>query len=178
MNQSQVFDRFGGHWVGTIDFGLWYKAPGQKEYVNFKPGIQDGSHISASDVYALVAKENGVWIGTHGGGVNFYDFNTGRISFYHPDMGSIADAKTLYIRTLFVDSHSNLWLGTVDGLYQLNLIDGSAKKHISSPSSKLVLGYVYAINELSDGSLMRIFSCRILICVLQPLPVHLRWQCG
>lgn len=147
--KHQCFDINGGHWVATKDHGVWYKAAGQLRYQNFVMGPEDGQSISHNDVYALCAVDTGVWIGTHGSGINFYDFRTQTIKFQNSLFSNELDDVDPYVKSLSVDSKSNLWIGTVKHLKCISLDGAKRQKH----SDKTNRGIVYAIKELSTGEI-------------------------
>ncbi|MFV0483603.1 MAG: two-component regulator propeller domain-containing protein [Bacteroidales bacterium] len=147
--KSQCFDRYGGHWVGTLEQGLWYKAKGTSNYKNFFQGEEDGFHVSQEDIYSLFPVDTGIWIGTHGGGVNFYNFKTKRISFFKHKFTD----KARYVRSLTVDSRSSLWLGTIDGLYRISLATGKEERFTSIPNTSYSMDYIFSVSELDNGQI-------------------------
>lgn len=145
----QCFDTQGGHWVATHVNGLWYRKHAEKGYKQFPEGDEDGMHVSNNSVYSLFPVDTGLWIGTHGGGVNFYSHKTKKISYYDSLFPNGIKQYNLFVRSIFVDSQSNLWIGTVDGLQrnQLNAKDaGTNKKQITAAQNT----FIFTITELSD----------------------------
>ncbi|TVQ66367.1 MAG: hypothetical protein EA360_05895 [Balneolaceae bacterium] len=60
--------------------------------------------------------DGGIWIGTWGGGLNYYDPDTGRFThFVHDarDENSIPDNR---VQVLYIDSADRFWVGTENGL--------------------------------------------------------------
>lgn len=117
--KSLCKDKQGGIWVGTFKNGLWYKAPNSVKYKQFDIGPEDGSHISSPNVYSMCAVDSGVWMATFPLGINFYDFKTKSIRFCFQD-----SAQTRYNRnviSIFADSKSNLWIGTLRNLFKVHL---------------------------------------------------------
>lgn len=151
--KTQCFDKFGGHWIGTNEQGLWYKKAGSTKFKHYSAGIEDGNHLSNSNIYSICPVDSGVWIGTHGGGVNFYSFKTNKLSFYKPKLSNRKDPLKLYIRSIYADSKSNLWLGTIEGIYQVSLKSATGKLHNSTADSKVRIDYINSIAELDDGNL-------------------------
>uniref|UniRef100_UPI003216D622 two-component regulator propeller domain-containing protein n=1 Tax=uncultured Draconibacterium sp. TaxID=1573823 RepID=UPI003216D622 len=151
--KCQCVDKKGGHWVGTNDHGLWYKRAGDNKFRQFTSGKEDGLHLSNNSVYALFPVDSGLWIGTHGGGVNFYNYSTNKITFYRPKLKGNNSPEQLYLRSIFVDSHNNLWLGTVGGLHQIKLKTGETQLYTTMPGQLVQNDYIFFISELSDGKI-------------------------
>ncbi|PCH77821.1 MAG: hypothetical protein COB98_02285 [Flavobacteriaceae bacterium] len=149
--KTQCFDKFGGHWIGTFESGLWYKPPGKLLYKNFTSGLEDGNHVSHCEIYTLFPVPSGIWIGTNGGGINFYDFKTQKINFYKPSFGNKDNLNRLFVRALCVDSDSFLWIGTIGGIHRISLETGKEHLFFASPQLPNLMDYIYSISELSNG---------------------------
>lgn len=144
-------DRYGGLWVGSHNHGLWYKKNGESTFTHFPEGPKDGKHVSCRDIYCLCPSQEGIWIGSYGGGVEFYDFKTRKIV---PLQSIIKDIKLAnkYIRSLYLDHNKDLWIGTYYGLYCVDL----KEKKVSFPKQyqePRINEYIFHINELSDGTI-------------------------
>ncbi len=144
--KCQTFDKFGGHWVGTNKNGLWYKAPGRLYFQHFAKGVNDGNHVSFDEIYDLQATDTGIWIATHGRGVNFYNFASGKIEFVSISFAE-KHPNNNYVRTLFVDKHSQLYLGTLNGAFVINLKQNELK------ADKIINDYIYSIFQKSDDEI-------------------------
>ncbi len=145
--KCQTFDKYGGHWVGTNKNGLWYKAKGQQYFKHFEQGNEDGKHISYNEIYALQATKNGVWIGTHGGGVNYYDFKTKKISFVKINFEKETSINRNYIRTLYVAPDHTLWIGTLTGAFKIDLKSAKREAHIINND------YIYYISPIGQNEI-------------------------
>lgn len=141
--KCQAFDIYGGYWVGTNKNGLWYKAPGKKNFRNFRKGADDGNHVSFDEIYDLQATNEGVWIATHGGGVNFYNFSTKKIQFIRITFEE-EQPNNQYVRTLHVDHQSQLYLGTLIGAFVVDLKQDQLK------AKKILNKYIYHIFPKGD----------------------------
>jgi len=75
------------------------------------------SSISNNHLNCLLKdKDNNIWIGTAGGGLNRFDIRTGKFKTYFSNdkiKGSISEN---IIQSLFLDSRGNIWICTPDGL--------------------------------------------------------------
>ncbi|KJF43516.1 hypothetical protein LH29_15015 [Draconibacterium sediminis] len=123
--KSLCKDKQGGIWVGTFRKGLWYKAPGSDKFKLFEYGPNDGNHISSESVYSLCAVDSGVWIGTFHAGVNFYSFKSKSIRHCFHDRNDALNWSEITPHSIFADSKSNLWIGTLYGaIYKLHIPSG------------------------------------------------------
>lgn len=140
-------DRHGGIWIGTFRQGLLYKAKGLNEFKHISVGNKDGKHISHERVYALCEVDSGMFIGTYGGGLNFYHFETQSVLYI-----ASPEEESNYIRSIFSDSHSNIWVGIHSGLYNVNQQNNKLERYHfpTNACSISESNTVYFITELSD----------------------------
>lgn len=105
-------DRYGGLWVGTQN-GLNYKPKGSEQFTRYfynQYGIQS---ISNNQIFNLFEDSSGlIWIGTGGGGVNFFDPETSEFSVLNKEDG-LAGAS---VYGILEDKNGNLWFSTENGL--------------------------------------------------------------
>jgi len=127
-------DKYGGIWIGTFKRGLWYRPAGSSKFKLFEKGPEDGVHISSSNVYSLCAVDTGIWIGTSNSGIDFYSFRTETIHYCFKKNSAGIDMSNLRVQCVYEDSGSNLWIGTLIGLYKINLPSGDITR-ISQDSS-------------------------------------------
>ncbi|WP_430971643.1 two-component regulator propeller domain-containing protein [Sunxiuqinia rutila] len=146
----QCFDSFDGHWVATKANGLWHKPAGYSSYTHFDAGPEDGKHISFNEVYSLFPVDSGVWIGTHGGGLNFYHHKTKKISFQSSIFPNEIPNNSPFIKSIIVDSNSNIWIGTVSDIRCIPLKPNTPiKKNAQAGLNRLI----YSITELKNGTI-------------------------
>lgn len=98
-------------------------------------------------------KDGFLWIGTNRGLLRFdgNDYDVYRHEDIHE--GSLSDSRVLDV---FCDSKGRIWVATANGL-NLYIPDTNTFKVIPIPT-KTFYGYIIAINELSDGSVIFIVS--------------------
>ncbi len=140
---SLTADFEGNIWIGTQSQGI-YKISFQdvlKDEIlfdNFQFDHLNSESINSNLIYKLyVSKDNILWIGTEGAGINFYDpnqkqFETIKISpFYKRFL-----PQTDFIRSVYQDKYENLWLGThKDGLF---FFDGKIMKKIPGFEDQII----------------------------------------
>ncbi len=133
--KSLCKDKYGGVWVGTFKKGLWYRPPHSDRFKVFPEGSEDGAHVSSPNIYALNAVDSGVWIGTSTMGINFYHFNSKEIRFCFQDSSQRNEISNVKVLSMMPDSKSNLWIGTLNGLFKVHLPTGKAERIEQTNSS-------------------------------------------
>lgn len=100
-------------WVATQGGGISRLKDGIV-MAPLRAGVE-GEGLSSDLVEDMIEDpiRNGVWIATQTG-LNFYDYSSGRIQHY---MDELADTETF---TLAMDKNEDLWVGSKNGLTQLN----------------------------------------------------------
>jgi ligand-binding sensor domain-containing protein len=128
LSQNSVFcmaqDSLGFIWIGSGEGLNRYDGYSIKQ---FRTDADDTNSLAANNIKSLCADKNTLWIGTRGGGLNYYDFNSG--VFHRYPMNDSLGISSSFIVTLCFDADNNLWVATVDkGAY---VIDTKTKKIIA-----------------------------------------------
>ncbi|RYD94607.1 MAG: hybrid sensor histidine kinase/response regulator, partial [Sphingobacteriales bacterium] len=112
-------------WIGC-ESGIYIYNIKERTYKNFKKNYNNPYSLSDNAIYSLVLdKEEGVWIGTYFGGVNYYPKPFTPITRYFPRVGENSISGNA-VREIKKDNFGNLWIGTEDaGLNKLNLKTGT-----------------------------------------------------
>lgn len=147
-------DKYDGLWMACAFRGIYYRPKNQNNFIHFEKGTEDGKHISELGVYTLCKSDSGIWIGTNFGGVNFYNFNTKKISFKSKEF-PFSQFYNINIRSLALDSNDNLWIATAEGIYRIHLPTGksthfsinAANKHKTKSQS------FYFVTQFTDGKI-------------------------
>jgi len=66
-------------------------------------------------------RNNGLWIGTHAGGLLYYDFSSLDYKVYNSNSSNVSHDQ---IRSIYEDSSGNLWVGTLDKLNMMEKNSG------------------------------------------------------
>jgi diguanylate cyclase (GGDEF)-like protein len=102
-------------------------------------------------IAALVPSEDGLWIGTDGGGVVFRNAQTGALEAPAP----LRDAADLQrIRALSRDSLGRIWIGSLDGgvaIFDPRTAELQQLRHSATQSNSLSDDTVFAILHLRSG---------------------------
>ncbi len=115
---SITTDKSGNLWLATIDKGLnFIKAKDlEKELVSFE-SIQNNPFYSFSLnsnlIFSLyVSKDNHLWVGTIGSGINILNSNQKKFTHYKFRDLSSESPNSNFIRSVYVDNQNRIWTGT------------------------------------------------------------------
>lgn len=135
-------DGTGNIWMGLHRGGLYRYDGTRFQYLRQKDGVPDGT------IYALLAGEGGLWVGSNGGGLGHVT-NTGderpRVEIYNADRGMASDIVTCLVE----DNEGRIYAGTSKGVDRLDPRTG----HIRHFSSGLARGDCWAAVRDRAGSL-------------------------
>lgn len=108
-------DEQGFVWVGTADGLNRYDG---YEFVAFRHSHSDPNSISDNFISHITqTPDQALWIGTQGGGINRYEMETGRFTYYPCGDDSVQQAlPSAYIYSVWPDKEAGLWVGTDEGL--------------------------------------------------------------
>jgi signal transduction histidine kinase/ligand-binding sensor domain-containing protein/DNA-binding response OmpR family regulator len=132
LSQSTVLcmlqDSRGFIWFGTRD-GL-NKYDGYK-FTVYRNTPENKSSISNNYISSIAEDKNGnLWIGTGGGGLNFFDRKRESFTAYKHNPGDLATISNNSISALAIDKDGDLWIGTLNtGLDKLDVKTGVFKHY-------------------------------------------------
>jgi signal transduction histidine kinase/ligand-binding sensor domain-containing protein/DNA-binding response OmpR family regulator len=108
-------------WIAS-ESGIFIYNIDTGKYENLKKNYNNPYALSDNAIYSLVLdEEEGVWIGTYFGGVNYYPKQYTPINTYFPKVGENSISGNA-VREIKKDKYGDLWIGTEDaGLNKLNL---------------------------------------------------------
>ena len=102
-------------WVGTLD-GLNKFNPKTGNFTIFKHSYEDKNTISANRINSIHEKDGILWIGSYGGGLTEYNFETKKFKTYLKEDG-LPDNNVKSITNI----KNNLWLSTTKNIIKFNL---------------------------------------------------------
>lgn len=107
-------------WIGTSGGVNIFNPQNKKyQYLIHEPGNQ--ASIAGDEVRAILysEKNNCMWLGLYGTGVDCYDLETGEVKHYlpNPKPNSLSN---IYVNDLLEDSLGNIWVATGRGLNCIN----------------------------------------------------------
>ncbi|HEY4784639.1 MAG TPA: two-component regulator propeller domain-containing protein, partial [Bacteroidales bacterium] len=151
LSQSTVFsmvqDKMGFIWIGTRDGLNRYDG---YDFITFKNNPQDTNSLSNNEITVIYVNAAGnLWIGTRGGGLNYYDQATDKFTRYDN-----LNYENI-VRDIYEDQNGTLWVGTSEGL-----LKGSFRKDIGRYDFKNVsTTAVYkAVNGSAANKTKRVLS--------------------
>jgi signal transduction histidine kinase/ligand-binding sensor domain-containing protein/DNA-binding response OmpR family regulator len=128
--QSIFMDSKNNIWVGSWNHGIYFLKSGTKNFINYT--ASNGSGLLSNRVFSFAEDKNQrIWIGTFMSGLHYYDITKGKI--FHCNSKPFTDSKLdiSLIRKLLIDSDNVLWVGTISGLFQINLNNNPSWKIIA-----------------------------------------------
>lgn len=129
--QSLLLDRSGWLWVGTNNNGLLRCNRGVTSCHHYRHDPKQQRSLANNFIFALHEDHGGtLWVGTLGGGLDRYHRESDDFShFGSPSQGSGENLKTNNIRSILEIAPQRLWLGTDDGLFDLNTQTGARQQY-------------------------------------------------
>lgn len=138
-----------GDWIGGL--GELLQRQDQRWWHNgHRPGVQGGLPNHAFWV-GLRDRDDGVWLGTVGGGLLHRPRHAAAFSAWQPEAAANAGLRDGRVRGVMRDRHGAVWIGTMNaGLYRLDPDSGAI--HPAGPES-LSRARVWSLLEASDDRL-------------------------
>ena len=113
-----VQDHYGFMWFGTSDGLNRFDGYNIKIY---RHEHQNPNSLNDNTILSLLVDKDGyLWIGTQMGSLMRYDIAKDSFALYHSKKTDNTNAKNEVINSIFEDSKGRFWVGTFDGLFQLN----------------------------------------------------------
>ncbi|MDO3640666.1 two-component regulator propeller domain-containing protein [Mucilaginibacter sp. L3T2-6] len=150
-----IYNDGGILWLGTYDAGVKYYDTNLSMFDYYHKSTLGSNGLSNNIVTSFAETTNGYWIGTDGGGLNFFNSAKQEFNLQLSAPGGTAPLSGKHILTLLNDSRKNLWLGYYgDGLDLINnntkslthFSAGNKPGEISSPN-------VFALIEDKSGNI-------------------------
>ena len=114
--KSLADDGKGNLWVGALE-GLSLYNKKSKTFTHYNIPIKEGK-LSEKLINAMLPDEDGVWIGTNGGGLKF--FGQDKILLAHLNQNNNQSLADNFVTALLKDTLDNMWVGTQNGLNYYN----------------------------------------------------------
>ncbi|MCL1934015.1 MAG: response regulator [Candidatus Azobacteroides sp.] len=115
-------------WVGTYD-GLFIVNERENRAIHLSPDLMRPFSLSDKIIYTLYHdREEGIWLGTMFGGVNYLPNQNMTFDKYVPGSDAYS-LSTKRIREMASDDAGNIWIGTEDnGINVLDITTGKVKQ--------------------------------------------------
>lgn len=133
-------------WVAPYNNGIRCYTPDGRLLATY---TTDNSMLNNNIVLSMAERDNKIWIGTDGGGINILDPETHKIKILEHIPGNHYSLPVNSILSLYNDSNNNMWAGTIrSGL--INIREVSMKTYTEVQPGN---------NEgLSDNTVLSIFE--------------------
>ncbi|NJB71951.1 hypothetical protein GGR42_002413 [Saonia flava] len=150
----------GWYWLGTFTNGLIKYNPTSKEYIRYKHDPGDYTSISYNDVrYTLNDEKGNLWVATWGGGLNYFNIDTGSFKRYRENTTVANSISSDNVISLYSEDNQ-IWIATFGG--GLDVFDTQkelfsnysySETNLNSPSSNNLLSlYKDSRNNLWIGT--------------------------
>ncbi|MBN2635115.1 MAG: hypothetical protein JXR61_02510 [Prolixibacteraceae bacterium] len=147
-------------WIGTENGGLnrlnlaMYKN-GNTRFFHYTNNSADDNSLSFNSVGSIHQdKQNNIWIGTMGNGINMINAFEKQFIHIKNQPGSSNSLSNNMVNT-FMEDGDYMWIGTEGGLNRYNKNDGTFKRFTHDPQSPASIGSnaVWAICKTTLGDL-------------------------
>lgn len=142
-------------WVGFYEGGLKLYDGNLVSFPHLFRQQGETTGLSNNTVTSFAETLVGFWIGTDGGGLNFFDPGTKRFTHYTPRPANKDEVTGTHVLRLFADRQKNIWVGYYGaGLDELNY---KTKKFVHYPAGnkpgEISGNLVFAIAEGNKGDI-------------------------
>lgn len=120
-------DKQGTLWVGTDGGGINVLENGQR----IATYTENSGNLSGNSIQAALCDQKGnLWFGIFYGGIMFYDKHTKNFRQIFPK-----EQATYDVRSLFEDKEGIIWVGTSEGVFQIDRNSQKILHHINMPDN-------------------------------------------
>jgi ligand-binding sensor domain-containing protein/signal transduction histidine kinase len=134
-----------GYHLGS--FAFYDKRTGK--FTHFFTSDNPNSIFGIVKVSILKDRNNKVWIGDWGGGLNYYDKEKNTFVNYRPNPADVNSLSDGVVFALFEDRQGRLWIGTENGLNEFDRKENRFKRYVHSENDK---------NSIIHNTVMSIFE--------------------
>ncbi len=154
---SVLENKNGQLWLGTRGDGLILYDPAENRILKqYRRDIDDPNSLSSNDIYDMVADSAGnMYIATYGGGINILKPETENFINPNNDLFDYPMGQCNKVRTLMLDSAGILWIGSTNGLIQMNTADYSFRYNYKETNGNQNISNsdIHCIYKDSEGSI-------------------------
>ena len=117
--QTLFKDSKGNIWAGTWNSGIFFLEKGNQKFINYSIDSTKGE-LGSNRILCFSEDSNGViWIGTFSNGIYSFEPNTKKFSSYIETPFKVNKISYSDVRSIYVDSEDNIWVGGNAGLFKL-----------------------------------------------------------
>ena len=139
-------------WIGTYGQGLYIINPADSTITHILSDKKNSLSLGYNDVLSIRQDKNGgIWIGTDGGGVSYYDRRLNNFSLYSTNNVD-EDISIEQIRSITTDQRNRIWVGTSNnGLTYLDPANNTFETIHFSPVRQGVRNHERIVSLLTDN---------------------------
>ena len=149
----------GDLWVGTWSGGLYRRAANSQYFEHFMPSPEgatdtEGITVNSAYIWSLLIDQNQshLWIGTETGGLNRFNFETQRFTYFAPHSQPEPENVTNpHIWSLLQDHEGTLWAGSLHGLNRYHADTDTFSHYYHEPNNENSLGNNRVIALFEDS---------------------------
>lgn len=146
---SIIQDNTGYLWIATSDGLNRYDG---YDITIYRHNPADSTTISDNSVETLfLDSKNNLWIGTAKGGLNKYDYNTGKFKHFKLNEDNSNLIFGIRINTICEDKNRKLWIGTNYGLYKFDPAKNEFVTYFVDPQNKYTQSFNYIKKVFIDS---------------------------
>ncbi|MHA7055816.1 hybrid sensor histidine kinase/response regulator [Aquimarina sp. M1] len=138
-------------WIGTYNAGVALYDTDLQKFITNEISSELQSILKGVGVYSIKKSEKFMYFGTFGSGLVQYHLENEKFKFITQDDLDKTSLSNDRIRVLFVDKHSNLWIGTQNGL---NFINNNALQN----KKVAVKRFFFNEEQLSGDDILTIYQ--------------------
>ena len=152
-------DREGRLWIGTEGSGVSYRDPASGNFIHFPPEPENPHGLSHHTIRSFFedpaglndGKAGNLWIGTRGGGLNYFDRQTQQFTRYQHSPENPHSLLDNRVYAIYQGKSGAFWIGTFNGLHQTSLKKPPFHLYTHNPKNP---------NSLSDNAVWSIHEDR------------------
>jgi PAS domain S-box-containing protein len=142
-------DKDGFIWIATSDGLIRFDGINQRIYKN-NPAHENT--ISGNRIRSLFYdKDDQLWIGTVGNGLNIYNNETDRFTSFISDQNNPKTLSNNDVLCVFQDSKDRIWVGTEKGLNLFNPVDSSFQQFLPDTNNPRSIGSNAVLKIFEDS---------------------------
>lgn len=146
-----------GHWGGGMTrFDLNSREISRIPFMLYDDIPTQSKNLNSRHVWAIYEdSRNDLWVGTHTGGLNKYDRDTGVFTHYWHLEDDPSTVNSEWIWCILEDSKNNFWVGTTNGLALMDRDAGTFTRFEPDPNDPASVSeaYVLSLHEDKKGRL-------------------------
>lgn len=128
--QTIFIDSDHNMWLGSWSNGIYLLKNGDDQFTNFNKSNTSG--LKSNRVLSFSEDSVGrIWIGTFERGLHYYSPTEQEFFHFNVKASDGSSLNRAFIRKVLVDSDNSLWIGTISGLYRLELNKENANRLIA-----------------------------------------------